>query len=196
MRAGVEIADTIGHVCQVASKSPFWCCVLFKLIRSMHPNVCIEMGTAVGVSAAYQAAALKLNGHGTLLTLEGSSSLADIARSNLRQLGLDTAEVVAGRFQDTLPGLLAARKPVDYVFVDGHHEEKATCAYFEQLLPFLAEAALLVFDDITWTEGMKRAWNTIAHDRRVGIAVDLGPIGLCVVDRSLAGRRNVRIPLP
>jgi predicted O-methyltransferase YrrM len=153
------------------------------------------MGTAVGISAAYQAAALSLNGHGTLVTLEGASTLADIATENFRLLGLDTVELVVGRFQDTLPDVLTKRRPVDYVFVDGHHDEQATLAYFEQILPFLKETALLVFDDIGWSEGMKRAWNTITKDKRLSLAVDLGPVGVCVIDSSVVGRRYFSIPL-
>jgi predicted O-methyltransferase YrrM len=195
MRAGVETVDTLGHISQTVSKSAFWCCLLFKLIRTMRPTSCIEMGTAVGISAAYQGAALELNGHGSLVTIEGATSIADIARNNCRQLGLNTVEVVVGRFQDTLADTLKNRQPVDYVFVDGHHDEQATLAYFEQILPFLAQTALLVFDDIVWSEGMKRAWHTIAHDRRVSVAVDLGPIGLCVIDKSIAGHKYFGIPL-
>jgi predicted O-methyltransferase YrrM len=195
MQKGVEIEDTLGHFSRVVSKRAFWCCLLFKLVRTMHPSSCIEMGTAVGISAAYQAAALRLNGHGALVTLEGATSLADIAKNNFQQLGLDAVEVVVGRFQDTLPDVLTKWQPVSYVFVDGHHDEQATLAYFEVILPFLAETALLVFDDIAWSEGMKKAWNTIAHDRRVGVAVDLGPVGLCVIDSSIAGHRYFSIPL-
>jgi predicted O-methyltransferase YrrM len=195
MRAGVEVTDTLGHISQVSSKSAFWCLLLFKLIRTMHPSSCLELGTAVGVSAAYQAAALKLNSHGSLVTLEGATSLADIARNNFQQLDLDTVEVIVGRFQDKLTDVPTNRQPVDYVFVDGHHEEQATLAYFEQILPFFAEKTLLVFDDITWSEGMRRAWNTLAKDRRVGVTVDLGPVGLCVVDSSIAGHRYFSIPL-
>jgi predicted O-methyltransferase YrrM len=153
------------------------------------------MGTAVGISAAYQTAALRLNGHGALVTLEGATSLAEIARNNFQQLGLDTVEVVVGRFHDTLPVVLTNRRPVDYVFVDGHHDDQTTLAYFEHILPFLAETALLVFDDIAWSEGMKRAWATIARDKRVGVAVDLGAVGLCVIDNAIAGPRYFSIPL-
>jgi predicted O-methyltransferase YrrM len=195
MRAGVEVTDTLGHISQVSSQPAFWCLLLFKLIRTARPNSCIEMGTSVSISAAYQAAALSLNGHGALVTLEGATSLAAIAKDNFRLLGLDTVEVVVGRFQDTLPNVLTNRQPVDYVFVDGHHDGQATLAYFEQILPFLKETALLVFDDIAWSEGMKRAWNIIAKDRRVGVAVDLGPVGLCVIDSSVVGRRYFSIPL-
>ena len=106
------------------------------------------MGAAVGISAAYQAAALALNGRGTFTTLEGAEPLADIARDNLRRLGLGMVQVVVGRFEDTLDAVLERRRPVDYVFVDGRHDRQATLAYFEQTSPFLAETAFLIFDDI------------------------------------------------
>jgi predicted O-methyltransferase YrrM len=195
MAAGVEIADTLGHISHVASKPPLWCCLLFRLIRDLRPVSCIEMGTAVGISAAYQAAALRLNGTGALVTLEGAAPIANIARDNFRRLGLTTVEVVVGRFQNTLPEVLIGRRPVDYIFVDGHHDEQATLAYFEQILPYLADTAILVFDDITWSEGMKRAWTVLAHDRRVSLAIDFGPVGMCVIDGSSAGDRFFRISL-
>jgi len=195
MRAGVETADTLGHISRVASKPPFWCALLFELVRTVRPTSCIEMGTSVGISAAYQGAALTLNGDGGLVTLEGASSVANIARKNFRELGLDTVDVVVGRFEDTLPKVLATSQPVDYVFVDGHHEERATIGYFEQIMPFLAEMALVVFDDIAWSDGMRRAWNRIARSEGVEVAVDLGPLGLCVINRRAAGQKYFRIPM-
>jgi predicted O-methyltransferase YrrM len=195
MLTGVEVVDTLGHLSQALSKPPLWCNFLFRLLRTTGPERCIEMGTAVGVSGAYQATALKLNGRGKLVTLEGAQSVANIARSNFQRLGLDSVEIVVGRFDETLPNVLAETRPVDYVFIDGHHDEKATVAYFEQILPFLAESALLVFDDITWSDGMARAWKTIAGNRRVGVAVDLGPVGLCLIDKSISRRNYVRVTL-
>ena len=153
------------------------------------------MGTAVGISAAYQAAALALNGRGTFTTLEGAEPLADIARDNLRRLGLGMVEVVVGRFEDTLDAVLERRRPVDYVFVDGRHDRQATLAYFEQTIPFLAETTFLILDDIAWSDGMKQAWRTIARDKRVGLAVDLGVVGLCVLRGSMAGHREFNVPL-
>jgi predicted O-methyltransferase YrrM len=195
MRTGVEVTQTVGEVCTVASKSPFWCLALFRFVRTLQPRSCVEMGTAVGISAAYQAAALTLNGSGTFATLEGGAALADIARDNLRRLGLGSVEFVVGRFEDTLREVLDRRQPVDYVFVDGHHDGPATLAYFEQIVPFLAKTAVLIFDDIAWSDEMTRAWLTISRDERVRLAVDLGPVGICVVGNGKAHRRYFRIPL-
>lgn len=193
MRTGIEVAETLGTITKVASKSPFWCLLLFKLIRALKPSSCLEMGTAVGVSAAYQAAALKLNRKGTLVTLEGDRSLADIAANNLQRLNLDNVEVVTGRFDDTLSHVLEDLKTVDFIFVDGSHDESAELEYFERTISFLARPGILVFDDINWSDGMKSAWNFISQDGRVSVAVDLGPVGLCVVGVSNVKRRYFRI---
>jgi hypothetical protein len=59
----------------------------------------------------------------------------------------------------------------------------------------LADGALLVFDDISWSGGMKRAWKTIILDERVKISVDLRQIGICIIDSRIAGRKNIAIPI-
>lgn len=149
----------------------------------------------MGISTSFQAAALKLNGMGKIVTLEGAKSLASLAERHFQALGLDNANIVIGRFQDTLGEVLNAYKSVDYVFIDGHHDEKATLAYYEQIKPFLSERALLVFDDISWSEGMKGAWKTIMADERVKISVDLRQIGVCIIDSRIDGRKNIMIPM-
>jgi predicted O-methyltransferase YrrM len=195
MEQGVVVMETLGELSRNASKSPFWCRFLFALVRGIAPESGLEMGTALGLSASYQAAAFRLNGRGRFATLEGAPSLAEEARSNLRSVGLHEVEVVVGRFVDTLPEVLNARRPLDYVFVDGHHDGEATVRYFEQLLPHLKPRAFLVFDDIAWSDGMRQAWSRIAGDERVALAVDLGQLGVTLLDASSRPSRRYQVPL-
>jgi predicted O-methyltransferase YrrM len=169
--------------------------LLFRLIRAFKPSVCLEMGTSLGISAAYQAAALELNGYGRIVTLEGEESLVRLARQNFERLGLDRVTVVPGRFQDTLADVAREQAPLDFAFIDGHHDEHATVAYYRQILPHVGPSAVLVFDDISWSPGMGRAWKTIAQDERVGLAVDVSGVGICVVSDSLANQPTLRIPI-
>lgn len=193
MNAGVTNSRMISEICR-ASKSPFWALLLFKLLREYKPENCIEMGTCLGISAAYQAAALQLNGVGKLVTLEGANALAEIARENLSRFGLRNVEVVQGRFLDTL-GDVIMQGGIDYVFIDGHHDEEATRTYFRQLLPHLASEALLVFDDISLYSGLRRAWNDIAEDEAVRFSLDLGALGICVVAARNVPKQAFRIRL-
>ena len=195
MDQGIMVMETLGELSRNASKPPFWCRFLFALVRGISPESGIEMGAALGISAAYQAAAFRLNRRGRFATLEGAPSLAEEARSNLRSLGLAEVDVVVGRFVDTLPGVLTTRAPLDYVFVDGHHDGEATVSYFEMLLPHLAPRAVVVYDDIAWSDGMRQAWSRIAGDERVAFSVDLGQIGVTVLDSASRRPRRYRVPL-
>lgn len=182
----------VGRMCLTSSKPYLWTMFLFKLIRKFGPNVCLELGTCMGISASYQAAALKLNSRGKMITLEGAPSLTEIAQKNFRDLGLDNITLIIGRFQDTLNDVLREHGPIDYAFIDGHHEEKATIAYFEQILPFLSERALLIFDDISWSEGMKRAWCTIEENENIVLSIDLNNMGVCILEKGSTKKQRFR----
>lgn len=195
MYEGNIISRTVGEVCRSASKPYLWTVLLLKLIRKFRPSVCLELGTCLGISASFQAAALKLNGTGEIVTLEGAKSLAELAEENFRALGLDNARVVVGRFQDTLNGVLDENRHVDFAFIDGHHDEKATVAYYEQVVPFLSERALIIFDDINWSAGMNRAWRTIIADEKIGFSADLKQIGICILGGSIDDTRSCSITI-
>ena len=193
MYQGQVITKTVGELCQGASKASLWSHLLFQLIRQYQPATCIELGTCLGISAAYQAAALKLNKRGRLITLEGAPAVASLAKQNLQSLGLDNVRVVVGRFQDTLGKVLEECGSIDYAFIDGHHDEQATLDYLEQIIPYLSETAILVFDDISWSKGMKRAWRAIELDRRVALSCNLHRIGICVMDKAATRKKSHKL---
>lgn len=169
--------------------------MLFRMIRHLRPVSCLELGTCVGISASYQASALKLNGSGQLITLEGSPEIAKLARETLAQLELTNATVVTGPFYQTLPGALESAAPIDFLFNDGHHDHDALLAYFTQALPHLAKEAVIVFDDISWSSGMRQAWREIEDDSRVAATVDLGIIGIALISEDRSGTRHYTVPL-
>jgi predicted O-methyltransferase YrrM len=157
-----------------------WCRLLFALTRQTKPKSCLELGTSLGISAAYLAMALEMNGSGRLLTIEGSLGLADYAARNLAALGLEQrVEVRNGRFREVLGDALEAVAPVDVAYIDGHHQEKATLDYFDQISAHSNPGAIFLFDDISWSPGMRRAWRRIARDQRCAASASLGDVGLC-----------------
>jgi predicted O-methyltransferase YrrM len=193
MQRGRLLRRSVDDICRTASVPPVWGLLLFKLVRTFKPRECIELGTSLGISTAYQAAALEVNGEGRLITLEGARGLAATARDNLCALGLEhRVTSVVGRFQDRLQPLLESEQKVDYAFVDGHHDEQATCQYFEQLVSAARTPAVLVFDDITWSPGMRRAWSVIVADSRTHFTLAVGQMGVCLaggVPTTLPDRR-------
>lgn len=177
---------TVGEVCERASKQPHWAAFLYELVRLEEPRVVFEMGTSVGISGCYLAAGLAANGRGRLVTLEGRSDVAEVAARGFKELALP-AEIVVGRFDDTFEPALRAAAAVDLIFIDGNHHEEPTVRYFTQALEWLSPHALVVFDDIGWSPGMKRAWATVSRHRAVRTAVDMHEVG---VVRLKEKRRN------
>lgn len=186
----------VGDIGRRTGQPRAWALVLFKLIRSCRPRMCLEMGTSMGISAAYQAAALTLNNQGNLVSLEGAPEVARLAEGHLRQLGLTRAAIRVGRFQDTLELALREHAPVDFAFVDGHHDEQATVRYFEQILPHLGRPALLIFDDIRWSAGMMRAWQRIATDTRLPVTIGSQKFGIALLDTACQPEQRVHLHFP
>ncbi len=184
MYQGREISTTIGKISKNSSKPYTWASLLFHLIRNFKPTLCLELGTCVGISTLYQAAALHLNNNGKIITLEGAESLAKIAQRNIHQLGFSSlVESIVGRFQDTLLPTLQKNPPIDFAFIDGHHDGTATLQYFEQIFPFLSNNAILIFDDIHWSKGMNEVWKKIQNDKRIPLASDISQVGICFVEK-------------
>jgi predicted O-methyltransferase YrrM len=194
MERGVQSAAKVADITE-ASKPRFWAIILFKLIRRLKPISCLELGTCVGISAAYQASALNFNGKGTVVTLEGSPEIANIAKETFGSLGISNVSVVTGPFHQILDDVLQASKPVDFVFNDGHHDHHAVIRYFDQVMPFLSDGGVIILDDISWSSGMKKAWSRIEEDERVSASIDLSSIGIALIKKSLATKVKFKIPL-
>ena len=84
---------------------PKKCPLSLKLVRKTQPDLAIELGTCIGISAAYQSAAMQLNGKGRLISIEGSETIAALAKKNIESLHLNNAEILCGTFKETLPDI-------------------------------------------------------------------------------------------
>ncbi|RJK98214.1 O-methyltransferase [Vallicoccus soli] len=172
--------QVVGRVCARASQPPAGARVLYQAVRAWAPARALELGTCLGVSAAYQAVAQERCGGGDLLTLEGYPGLAERAERLWDRLGLQRVRVVVGRFAATLPDALA-EGPYGYAYVDGHHDGAATRGYVERIAAACAPGALLVLDDVDWSPSMAGAWHDVRHRPDVVASARLGKLGLAVL---------------
>src|SRR5690625_648530 len=176
-----------------ASVKPSYGQMLYALVRDFKPQQCLELGTCLGISSAFIASALQLNGGGSLVTFEGSASRSGYAQSVLKELELENIEHVVGPFQQTLVPQLKNYRALDFCYIDGHHDGKATVSYFESILPLLTEGAVVVIDDITWSGGMKEAWSEIKSREEVALSVDTYMMGICQIRRKPTTKQSYRI---
>ena len=158
------------------SKSPEWCRFLHALTRGLAPRNVVEMGTGVGISAG--AIATALHPGSSMWTIDVRPESGEQARRLLTQLGA-WCFVVTGRFDEVLEQVLSEAEPVDMLFVDGHHRQHPTLRYTGQAAPYLSDRAVVVYDDIGWSEEMQLAWLEISSHERWAWSIDLGSVGVC-----------------
>lgn len=136
--------------------------VIYQIFAKLNPKTILELGTCCGFSSSYMSFFAP---EAKIWTLEGSPNVAQIAKENHQYFNLKNIEVLISRFDRILPQLLEEIKLIDFVFIDGHHNKDATIAYFKQILPFMQRGGVMLFDDITWSEGMKEAWREIVASK-------------------------------
>lgn len=171
---GNEKQRKISQIVRRSSKSRVHCKVLSQFVSYVNPSVGLELGTSLGISYAYM---VRTAPNATFVTIEGSPQIAEVASNNLSELGL-FGNIKVGQFDDVLPSLLEELETVDFVYVDGNHQEDATWNYFNQIVNHVSRAGCIVFDDIYWSDGMQQAWQRICRDPRINLSVDFYHFGV------------------
>ena len=167
-----KIRDIVRH----AAKPPKFGQLFYRLVKYLKASTVLELGTSMGLSTAYMAkAGAKVH------TIEGCPNIAARAAANFAALGLKNVQQYVGNFDTELTKVLAGMPPPDIVYIDGNHREEPTVQYFLDCLPMIKKSTVLIFDDVHWTDGMERAWETIKAHPSVTLTIDLFFIGLVFV---------------
>ena len=181
-----SVADIAKH----AAKNKKLAQLLFRISDYFQPKTMIELGTSLGISSAYLASPCP---NAKIITIEGSASIAEIARKNFQSLALKNIEPITGDFDQALPSVLNTLHEIDLAFVDGNHRKQPTLAYFSQLLEHGAPASVFIFDDIHWSEEMEQAWEIIKQHERITLTIDLFFIGLIFFREGFKAKQHFTI---
>ncbi len=157
--------------------------LLFRMVKYYRPDSIIELGTSLGISTLYLAAG---NPQGKVITIESNPNLAERAKKNFKVADAENIVQITGLFKDILPEIIKKQQGDFLAFIDGHHNEEATFAYFKILLQNAAENSIFVFDDINWSEGMRNAWKKIKSDKQVTLSIDLFFMGIVFFKKGIA----------
>lgn len=164
--------------------------LLYMLVRYFKANSILELGTSLGISAAYMASAHK---NTQVTTIEGSEPIAQIAQQNFNKLLLKNIDLVVANFDDVLVQICEEKKQFDLVFVDGNHREIPTVDYFNTILPFCHNDTVLLFDDIHWSEEMQEAWEFIKNHEDVTLTIDIFEMGIVFLRKEFRQKQHMQI---
>lgn len=159
--------------------------LLFRMVNYFDCKTTLELGTSLGITTAYLAAA---NQTGTTVSIEGDSSIHRIAKHNLKTLHLKRNKLILGQFDTVLEETITKIPPLDLVFIDGHHAKEPTLRYFDMCLTTAHENTIFVFDDIHWSEEMETAWKSIIQDERTTLCLDFNTLGIVFLKPELSAQ--------
>jgi predicted O-methyltransferase YrrM len=174
-KAGTQLKRKVSEVAARSLKSPKYAQLLFRMIQFYSCKQVLELGTCLGITSSYLAAA---STEVSVTTMEGVAAYAKQAQAVFEALDLKHIQLVAGNFDHTLHQVLNSTTLFDFVFIDGNHRLEPTVRYFNQMLPNLHPNSIVVLDDIHWSKEMEQAWETIQQHPSVTLTIDLFFIGI------------------
>ena len=166
---------TVSGIARTALQSSAHARALCLLADHAEAKTILELGTSFGITTAHLASSMP---GASIYTIEGSESVARVARETWDAVGVDAIEQTVGSFSDQLKNVLDKMPSVDFVILDGDHRGEACLDYIERILPYTSEHSVLVLDDIYWSPSMTEAWNACIADSRFTLSLDFYDFGV------------------
>ena len=189
--AGSRVANStqksVAQIARAALKPPKYAQLLYRLAKHYQPQNIIELGTSLGITTSYLAAA---NPDARLITIEGSKTIAAIAKENFENLSFTNIELTVGNFDEQLQNIINQFSTIDLAYIDGNHRYLPTINYFHLFLPKINEGTILVFDDIHWSAEMEQAWEEIKQHPAVQYTIDIFFLGFVFFRKDFKVKQN------
>lgn len=185
-----KIADIASH----ASSLPFQCRFLARLVAFTQAKYVLELGTSLGLSAAYMASMCK-SAH--VVTIEGDPAVAGYAKQLFEKCQLGNITLIQSGFERYLTDTVANMPMIDVLFLDGHHQQEALLAYYGILQSRMHTGTIVVVDDIHWSTDMFEGWQALINRPEVTQSVDAFHFGVLFFNPDFMAKENhmIRFPL-
>lgn len=147
------------------------------LVEERKPDLILEIGTAFGFSGMYFLAGIKQIQKGHLITFEPNDIWSKIAEENLRAVD-SRFTLVRSTFEEAGEQNIPKGKRIDLTLIDAIHTSAFVLPEFEAVIAHASAGALIIIDDIDFSDDMRSCWKTLVNDKRVLAAVSLGRFGI------------------
>lgn len=144
---------------EVRTKSEF-CRFYAWLAEKMAPEAIVEFGAAFGASGMYWLAGLSQIEGGTLYSFEPNEVWHPIAEGNFNSVSPKHV-LTLGTFEANLDVIKA---PVSISLIDAIHTGEFVNEQFSLVRKVSKPGALVLFDDINFSDDMKQCWAEISED--------------------------------
>jgi predicted O-methyltransferase YrrM len=156
------------------------------LARERRPAMLVEVGTAFGLSGMYWLSGMEEIGEGHLLTFEPNELWAKQAQENLQCIS-ERFTAVTGTFEEHIDRALPQGTTIDMALIDAIHTTAFVIPQFDAIAQRASAGALVIIDDIDFSDDMRSCWRQLTLDPRVRAAVSLGRAGILELHPSQTG---------
>ena len=186
--------ERISAIASHALSFPFQGRFLSRLAGFIRPEVIVEFGTSLGISASYLAAGAPA---ASVYTVEGDPEVSAVASSVIMNLGLSNILIHTLSFDQYIDGLRNKHLTVDLLFLDGHHTSAATIHYYQAMRKFLHPGSIVIIDDLYWSADMQACWQKLIALPEVTQSVDCFHFGMLFLNPDFQQKENhiIRLPL-
>ena len=181
---------TVQSIARSSLKSKKFGQLLFRIVNYYQPNMIVELGTSLGITTSYLASA---KNDAKVISMEGSSAVAFVARENFSKLHLINIELIEGNFDDTLSTVVSSLSSIDFAFIDGNHRYQPTIDYFSQILSQSNNDSIVILDDIHWSKEMEDAWKFVQEQEAVTLTIDLFFIGIVLLKKEFKVKQHFSV---
>lgn len=158
---------------------------LYRLIQFTKSETIVELGTSLGITTLYLAAAAEPNGK--VFTVEADKNVKKMAEENWnRSVGMNSIVGFSFDLNEKWKLLASSLGKIDFLFIDANHREEAMIRYALEAMPYLHERSVMVFDDIHWSEDTLEAWNILKRRKEVTLSFDIYQMGFLFFDKNLS----------
>jgi len=156
--------------------------LLHRIADWFNPEMIVELGTGLGISTLY----LATGSPGTPLhSIEGNTERATFAAQMVSRCALGPVSIHWGEMEEKLADILPLMPERFLAYVDGNHHFEPTVRYVRSLMERVGEEAVIILDDIYWSEGMYRAWKEIISWPETRVSIDLFHMGILLLRKDL-----------
>lgn len=175
--------EKVKHIARYTLLQPRYAQLLYRIASCYGPGNLLEIGSSLGITTAYLASSRPEN---TVYTIEECRPLSATAAEVLRDNQCGNVALITGNFENTLPELSEDPGKFGFVYISGRYSPDTTLRYFELLLPFVTEDAVVVIEKMYRNNDMKAVWSAIQQHAQVTVTVDLFRIGLIFFKKGQA----------
>ncbi len=163
---------SIQEIFRVSSSKGHYGKILFQLSNYFQPKQILEFGTSLGIGTLH----FHLGNPDSLITtIEACPETLNFTKDFLQDK-VSNVNFIESTFSDFLNQI--STKKYDLIFVDGHHDGKATIDYMQKLEKHSHNDTIFILDDIRWSDDMFEAWSILRNSKKYNVSIDLFRMGI------------------